>query len=59
MRVAILLLNAGRGSGEVARQHAAYLVSQGADVSFLHPHVGLSCLRRASCTREAHTGRAW
>ncbi len=40
MRVAILLLNAGRGSGEVARQHARYLVSVGCDVVFMHPGVG-------------------
>lgn len=37
MRVAILLLNAGRGSGEVARQHARYLASNGCGVHFMHP----------------------
>ena len=40
MRVAILLLNAGRGSGEVARQHARYLVASGWEVDYLHPRMG-------------------
>ncbi|RKZ17925.1 hypothetical protein DRQ50_04500 [bacterium] len=40
MRIAILLLNAGRGSGEVARQQARYLVSSGCRVTFMHPGVG-------------------
>jgi glycosyltransferase involved in cell wall biosynthesis len=40
LRVAILLLNAGRGSGEVARQQAAYLASRGHRVFFLHPGMG-------------------
>ena len=40
MRVAMMLLNAGRGSGEVARQHARQLVSRGNEVVFTHPRVG-------------------
>ena len=40
LRVAILLLNAGRGSGEVARQHARHLVGTGHTVHFMHPAVG-------------------
>lgn len=40
MRVAILLLNAGRGSGEVSRQQAKYLVAAGCKVYFMHPNVG-------------------
>lgn len=40
MRIAILLLNSGRGSGEVARQQARFLVSAGCKVYFLHPNVG-------------------
>ena len=40
MRVAILLLNAGRGSGEVARQHARYLSGHGSRVFFMHPGIG-------------------
>ena len=38
--VAILLLNAGRGSGEVARQQAKYLASRGGKVYFMHPKIG-------------------
>jgi glycosyltransferase involved in cell wall biosynthesis len=37
MNVAILLLNSGRGSGEVARQQARYLASKGCRVFFMHP----------------------
>ena len=40
MNVAILLLNAGRGSGEVARRQAEYLVRHGHRVHYMHPHVG-------------------
>ncbi len=40
MKIAILLLNKGRGSGEVARQHARYLIGLGHKVYFLHPGVG-------------------
>lgn len=40
MQIAILLLNRGRGSGEVAREHARHLVAAGHIVHFLHPGVG-------------------
>jgi glycosyltransferase involved in cell wall biosynthesis len=40
MKIAILLLNKGRGSGEVARQHVKYLVKQGHQVFFLYPEIG-------------------
>jgi glycosyltransferase involved in cell wall biosynthesis len=40
MNIAILLLNHGRGSGEVARQHARYLISQGHQVFFVQPQTG-------------------
>lgn len=40
MRLAILLLNAGRGSGEVARQQARYLAASGCQVFFMHPGIG-------------------
>lgn len=40
MRIAILLLNQGRGSGEVARQQARFLIEQGHKVYFLHPGIG-------------------
>ena len=39
-RVAVLLLNAGRGSGEVARQQARYLAASGWRVFFMHPGIG-------------------
>ena len=37
MNIAILMLNRGRGSGEVARQHARHLVLQGHQVYLLYP----------------------
>ncbi len=40
MRIAILLLNHGRGSGEVARQHAGELIRAGHEVWYMHPRVG-------------------
>lgn len=40
MRIAILLLNHGRGSGEVARQHARELIRSGHEVWYMHPRVG-------------------
>lgn len=40
MNLAILLLNSGRGSGEVAREHARHLVAAGHRVHFAHPGVG-------------------
>lgn len=39
MRIAILLLNSGRGSGEVARQQARYLAPNGCRVFFMHPGI--------------------
>lgn len=40
MNIAIVLLNQGRGSGEVARAHAAHLSRRGHKVWFMHPGVG-------------------
>lgn len=37
MRIAILLLNTGRGSGEVARNQARFLAANGWQVHFMHP----------------------
>ncbi len=37
MRIAIILLNKGRGSGEVARQHAKHLAAKGHKVYLMHP----------------------
>jgi hypothetical protein len=35
-----MLLNAGRGSGEVARQQARELIDRGNEIVFMHPGVG-------------------
>ncbi len=40
MKIAILLLNQGRGSGEVAREHVRHLLKLGHKVFFLHPGIG-------------------
>lgn len=40
MKLVVMLLNAGRGSGEVARQQVRRLVARGHEVVFLHPGVG-------------------
>ena len=40
MKIAILLLNRGRGSGEVTRQQATYLMNKGHDIYFMHPQIG-------------------
>ncbi|MCP3978318.1 MAG: glycosyltransferase family 4 protein [bacterium] len=40
MNIAIMLLNQGRGSGEVARQHARHLAQRGCRVHYMHPRVG-------------------
>ena len=40
MKVAIILLNEGRGSGVVAKEHGDFLLSQGHIVHFMHPNVG-------------------
>lgn len=39
MHAAVLLLNRGRGSGGVARQHARSLLAAGHRVTFLHPRM--------------------
>lgn len=40
MQIAIMLLNRGRGSGVVAKEHAEFLLKQGHEVYFIHPKVG-------------------
>ncbi len=40
MRIAVLLLNQGRGSGEVARHHVRHLVDRGHTVYLLYPRIG-------------------
>ena len=39
MKVAILLLNKGRGSGVVAKEHAEFFIGKGNDVYFMHPNI--------------------
>lgn len=39
MHAAVLMLNRGRGSGGVARQHADALIAAGHRVTFMHPHI--------------------
>lgn len=39
MKVAILLLNKGRGSGVVAKEHAEFLIGKGHVVYFMHPNI--------------------
>ncbi len=55
MRVAILLLNAGRGSGEVARQQARYLAANGCRVFFMHPGIGEGAAGAINQDIELHT----
>ena len=55
LRVAILLLNAGRGSGEVARKQARYLVTSGCTVSFMHPGIGAGVLGADNRDIELHS----
>ncbi len=55
MKIAILLLNSGRGSGEVARHQARYLASRGGRVFFLHPGVGDGVPGAVNRDVELHT----
>jgi glycosyltransferase involved in cell wall biosynthesis len=55
MRIAILLLNQGRGSGEVARQHVRYLTKLGHKVWFLHPGMGEGVKGAVNLAIQLHT----
>ena len=55
MRVAILLLNSGRGSGEVARRQARYLAANGCHVFFMHPDIGEGAPGAQNVDIELHT----
>ena len=55
MRVAILLLNSGRGSGEVARQQARYLASSGCQFFFMHADIGDGAPGAVNINIELHT----
>jgi len=40
MKIAIILMNRGRGSGVVAQEHAEWLISQGHEIYYMHPRIG-------------------
>lgn len=40
MKIAIILLNRGRGSGVVAQEHADWLIGNGHEIYYIHPGVG-------------------
>ncbi|OQY29825.1 MAG: hypothetical protein B6244_02380 [Candidatus Cloacimonetes bacterium 4572_55] len=56
MHVAILLLNQGRGSGEVARQQARYLIDQGHQVHLMHPKIGAGVAGAHNIDVEIYNG---
>jgi len=55
MKIAILLLNAGRGSGEVARQQARQLVARGHEVHYMHPAMKEGAPGAVNLNIELHT----
>jgi glycosyltransferase involved in cell wall biosynthesis len=55
MNIAIVLLNRGRGSGEVARAHAAHLSQRGHKVWFIHPQVGKGVPGAVNIDVQLHT----
>jgi glycosyltransferase involved in cell wall biosynthesis len=55
MKIAILLLNKGRGSGEVAREHVKYLLKLGHEVYFLYPEIGDGIKGATNIDVELHT----
>jgi len=57
MRIAVLMLNSGRGSGEVARQQIRYLASNGNRVYFMHPGIGEGAPGATNIDIELHTSR--
>jgi glycosyltransferase involved in cell wall biosynthesis len=55
MKIAILLLNKGRGSGEVARQQAKHLVMLGHEIYFMHPEIGEGVPGASNIDIKLHT----
>ena len=55
MKIAVLMLNSGRGSGEVARQQIRYLASNGNRVYFMHPNIGEGTPGAINIDIELHT----
>ena len=55
MHVAVLMLNSGRGSGEVARQQVRFLASSECLVFFMHPSIGEGLPGAINKDIELHT----
>ena len=55
MNIAIVLLNQGRGSGEIARAHATHLSARGHKVWFIHPGIGRGAPGAINVDVELHT----
>ena len=55
MRIAIILLNKGRGSGEVAREHVKHLLTLGHTVYFLYPGIESGIDGAVNIDVELHT----
>lgn len=55
MNIAILLLNKGRGSGEVAREHVKHLLKLGHKVYFMHPGIGKGIEGAVNIDIKLHT----
>ncbi len=55
MHAAVLLLNRGRGSGGVARQHARSLLDAGHRVTFMHPRMGSGVAGAENVNVALHT----
>jgi glycosyltransferase involved in cell wall biosynthesis len=55
MRVVIVLMNRGRGSGEIARQHVRELVALGHRVTFLHVNIGAGVAGADNRNVELHS----
>lgn len=55
MRVVIVLMNRGRGSGEIARQHVRELVALGHGVTFLHAGIGAGVAGADNRNVELHS----
>ncbi len=56
MNIAILLLNQGRGSGEVAREHVRHLIKLGHKVYFLYPGNNNEIEGAVNIDIKLHTG---
>ena len=55
MRIAVMMLNRGRGSGVVARQHVRALVEAGHKVTLLYPLMGDGVAGASNCNVPLHS----